>query len=133
RFFIVILGTIWLCDSFAYFLGIALGRHKLAPRTSPNKTWEGAIAGYIGAVLSFSILNWIFRLNLPFAYQLLFASIVGVVGQIGDLAESKIKREFNVKDSSAILPGHGGFLDRLDSIMFVFPAILLVVILLLKF
>ncbi len=133
KFFIVILGTIWLCDSFAYFFGVAFGRHKLAPRTSPNKTWEGAIAGYIGSVLSFSLLNWIFRLNLPGAYQILFATIIGVVGQIGDLAESKIKREFNVKDSSAILPGHGGFLDRLDSIMFVFPAILLVVILLLKF
>lgn len=132
KFFLLILGTIWLCDSFAYFIGISFGRHKLAPKTSPNKTWEGAIAGYFGAVLGLVLLNLIFGLKLPLSLQFLFASIVGIIGQIGDLAESKIKREFNVKDSSSILPGHGGFLDRLDSIMFVYPAILIVIILLIR-
>ena len=127
KFFIAILGTIWLCDTFAYFIGTAYGKHKLAPKTSPKKSWEGAIAGFVGAIISFSLLDILFKLNLPITFQLLFGSIVGVIGQIGDLAESKIKREFNVKDSSNILPGHGGFLDRLDSIMFVYPATLLAI------
>ncbi|MEJ5286954.1 MAG: phosphatidate cytidylyltransferase [Candidatus Kapaibacteriota bacterium] len=133
KFFIVILGTIWLCDTFAYFFGSAFGKHKLAPTTSPKKSWEGAIAGFIGSIISFSILDWLFKLNFSSGYQLLFASIVGIIGQIGDLAESKIKREFNVKDSSNILPGHGGFLDRLDSIMFVFPATILIITLIALF
>lgn len=133
KFFLVVLGTIWLCDSFAYFIGLRFGKHKLAPKTSPKKTWEGAIGGYFGAIFSFFILDFSFSLNLPLGFQTLFASIVGIVGQIGDLAESKIKREFNVKDSSNILPGHGGFLDRMDSIMFVYPAIFLVLFILMVF
>lgn len=133
KFFLVVLGTIWLCDSFAYFIGLRFGKHKLAPKTSPKKTWEGAIGGYFGAIFVFFILDFSFSLNLPLGYKILFASIVGIVGQIGDLAESKIKREFNVKDSSNILPGHGGFLDRMDSIMFVYPAIFLVLFILMVF
>ncbi|MCX7908847.1 MAG: phosphatidate cytidylyltransferase [Ignavibacteria bacterium] len=130
KFFLAILGTIWLCDTFAYFFGLAYGRHKLAPIISPKKTIEGAVAGYIGSLLSFFVLDFLFSLKLSIGYQILFASIVGIVGQIGDLAESKIKREFGVKDSSNILPGHGGILDRLDSIMFVFPTVFFVILLL---
>jgi phosphatidate cytidylyltransferase len=130
KFFVVILGTIWLCDTFAYFFGTAYGKHKLAPKISPKKSWEGAAAGFVGAIISFYILDFVFSLNLQIRYQLLFASIVGIIGQIGDLAESKIKREFNIKDSSKILPGHGGFMDRLDSIMFVYPAALIALLLL---
>lgn len=130
KFFIVILGTIWICDSFAYFIGKAYGKHKLAPTISPKKTWEGAIAGYFGAIFGFFGLSTLFNLGLSLVFQFLFASIVGVIGQIGDLAESRVKREFNVKDSSKLLPGHGGILDRFDSILFVFPSIVLIIILL---
>jgi phosphatidate cytidylyltransferase len=72
----------------------------------------------------------LFNLDLPLGFQFLFASVIGLIGQIGDLAESKIKREFNVKDSSALLPGHGGVLDRFDSILFVYPTITLIIVLL---
>ncbi len=126
KFFLAILGTIWLCDTFAYFFGTAYGKHKLAPTISPKKTWEGGIAGVVGSFVVFFVLNFVFNLNLPIGFQLLFGAVVGVIGQIGDLAESKIKREFNVKDSSNLLPGHGGILDRLDSIMFVFPTLLII-------
>lgn len=130
KFFLAILGTIWLCDTFAYFFGTAYGKHKLAPTISPKKTWEGGIAGAVGAFVVFFLLDFVLNLNLPTGFQLLFAAVVGVIGQIGDLAESKIKREFNVKDSSNVLPGHGGILDRLDSIMFVFPTLLIIITLL---
>lgn len=124
-FFVAILTSIWICDSFAYFVGKAIGRRRLAPTISPKKTVEGAIAGVVGAFVGFYISDIIFSLHIPVVYMIIFTAIVGIVGQIGDLAESKIKRDFNVKDSSNILPGHGGFLDRFDSIMFVFPAILI--------
>jgi len=130
KFFIVILGTIWICDSFAYFLGKAYGKHKLAPKVSPKKTWEGAIAGYAGAVLGFLVLSILFNLDLPLSFQFLFASVIGIIGQVGDLAESKIKREFNVKDSSSLLPGHGGILDRFDSILSVYPTTTIIILLL---
>jgi phosphatidate cytidylyltransferase len=130
KLFIVILGSIWICDSFAYFIGKAYGKHKLAPKVSPKKTWEGAIAGYVGAILGFLVLTILFNLDLPLGFQFLFASVIGIIGQIGDLAESKIKREFNVKDSSALFPGHGGVLDRFDSILFVYSTITLIIVLL---
>lgn len=124
-FFVAILASIWICDSFAYFVGKAIGRHRLAPSISPKKTIEGAIAGIIGSFVGFYLSNVVFSLHIPIVYMMVFTAIVGIVGQIGDLAESKIKRDYNVKDSSNILPGHGGFLDRFDSIMFVFPTILI--------
>lgn len=128
-FFISILGSIWICDSFAYFIGTALGKHKLAPSVSPKKSWEGAIAGIFGALISFYLFDTIFALSIQNGFLLLFSFTVGVIGQLGDLAESKIKRDFNVKDSSNLLPGHGGLLDRLDSIMFVFPTIFAIILL----
>ncbi len=124
-FFVAILVSIWICDSFAYFVGKAMGHHKLAPKISPNKTIEGAISGIAGASIGVLISDTIFGLQIPTYYILILTGIVGIVGQAGDLAESKIKRDFNVKDSSNTLPGHGGFLDRFDSIMFVFPAVLI--------
>lgn len=128
-FFISILGSIWICDSFAYFIGTALGKHKLAPSVSPKKSWEGTIAGIFGALISFYLFDTIFALSIQNGFLLLFSFTVGVIGQLGDLAESKIKRDFNVKDSSNLLPGHGGLLDRLDSIMFVFPTIFAIILL----
>ncbi|MGQ9819643.1 MAG: phosphatidate cytidylyltransferase [Candidatus Kapaibacteriales bacterium] len=128
-FFISILGSIWICDSFAYFIGTAFGKHKLAPSVSPKKSWEGAIAGVIGAILSFYLFDTLFELSIKKGFLLLFSFVVGIIGQLGDLAESKIKRDFNVKDSSNLLPGHGGLLDRLDSIIFVYPTILIIIML----
>jgi len=116
-----IFGSIWVCDSAAYFAGRAFGRHKLFPRVSPNKTWEGALVGCVGAVLAFALFQ---RLLLPYLSirdALVCGALIGVFGQIGDLAESLLKRDAGVKDSSTLIPGHGGVLDRFDSLLFVAP------------
>ena len=104
-------------DTFAYFVGRTLGRHRMAPRISPKKTIEGAIGGLAGATVAAVIVsvysNW-----MPKGMAAVLGLIVGVVGQWGDLFESAIKRDFRVKDSGKILPGHGGILDRFDSFLF---------------
>ncbi|MCJ7605563.1 MAG: phosphatidate cytidylyltransferase, partial [Dehalococcoidales bacterium] len=107
-------------DTFAYFIGRAFGRHKLAPRISPGKTWEGTFGGLAGAVL----VAWLFTLDhglqvfISVWQAVLLGFLVSVFGQIGDLAESLLKRTFGVKDSGSLVPGHGGVLDRIDSIVF---------------
>jgi phosphatidate cytidylyltransferase len=103
-------------DTAAFFVGRALGRHKLAPRISPGKTWEGTIAGFLGAI----IVSLLFTMLLPISYwqAILLGFLVSLFGQLGDLAESLLKRNMGVKDSGRLLPGHGGFLDRIDSILF---------------
>jgi phosphatidate cytidylyltransferase len=117
--------SIWICDSAAYFVGKSIGKHKLFPSVSPKKTWEGAIGGFFGGVLAMiGFANIPFLLGgFPLIHAAIIGAIIGTVGQIGDLAESKLKRDAEVKDSSALLPGHGGALDRFDSIMFVVPAV----------
>jgi phosphatidate cytidylyltransferase len=115
----------WVCDTAAMFAGKAIGGPKLWPVISPGKTWAGSIAGFIAAVLTVPLLN-VLILNrvgiaLPLAQGLVFAAVLGVVGQVGDLAESLYKREIGVKDSSSLIPGHGGVLDRFDSLYFVLP------------
>ncbi|MEN1966842.1 phosphatidate cytidylyltransferase [Lentibacillus sp. N15] len=120
-----VLFVIWATDTGAYFVGRALGKHKLWPKISPNKTIEGAIGGIILAC----VVGIIFQLVHPFPYSL--AIMVGITilvsafGQIGDLVESAYKRHYDVKDSGNILPGHGGILDRLDSLLFVLPILYL--------
>jgi phosphatidate cytidylyltransferase len=117
--------SIWVCDSAAYFAGRAWGRHKLFPRVSPNKSWEGAAAGFLAAVLAFLATR---ALVLPYmspATAIVCGVIVGLFGQLGDLAESLLKRDAGVKDSSALIPGHGGVLDRFDSLLFVSPLVFL--------
>ncbi len=115
----------WLGDTAAYFGGRAIGRHKLAPTISPGKTREGAVAGFVATTagafayveLTRPWVNWTMS-----TYTILgFGAAVAVAGQVGDLFESRFKRECRVKDSSGLLPGHGGALDRLDSLLFVFP------------
>jgi len=107
-------------DSAAYFIGRALGRHRLAPRISPHKSWEGAIGGMLGAVA----VSLLFTLSTPLHIALsigqgiVLALLVSIFGQIGDLAESLLKRNTGVKESSTVIPGHGGFLDRMDSVVF---------------
>lgn len=122
---ITLLCSIWACDSAAYFVGLAVGRHKLFPRVSPGKSWEGAVAGFVFCTLAFWLLSLALMPNLPMAIALGAGAIVGVVGQIGDLAESLLKRDAGVKDSSTLIPGHGGALDRFDSILFAGPVLLL--------
>lgn len=119
---ITLLGSIWVCDSAAYFIGKAIGKHKLFERISPKKTIEGAAAGFVFAVLSFVGLGKLFLPEIPVVHFIVGGAIVGVLGQYGDLAESMLKRDAAVKDSSNILPGHGGALDRFDSILFVSPS-----------
>jgi len=123
--------SIWVCDTAAYFIGSKFGKNKLLPEVSPKKSWEGAIAGFFGAVITTVIFNLVSN-NFSIFHSILMGSIVGVAGQIGDLAESQLKRDAHVKDSSSILPGHGGFLDRFDSIMFVSPLILIYLLILLS-
>ncbi len=113
------LAMVWLCDTLAYFGGSTLGRHKLAPQASPNKSWEGAFSGLIGAILGGWAGYLLFSPDEIALWELLtIGAIVGVFGQLGDLAESMIKRDAGVKDSSSILPGHGGVLDRFDSFLY---------------
>ncbi len=102
-----------------------LGKHKLYEKVSPNKTWEGAIAGVIGSILVLSLVKMLAILPVSWPFTLLAGLIIGIVGQTGDLVESWFKRDAGVKDSSSLLPGHGGMLDRFDSIIFVSPAIFL--------
>jgi phosphatidate cytidylyltransferase len=112
-------GAIWICDTAAYFGGKLLGKHKLAPTISPNKTVEGFIFGLAGSIV-FSIIWWKAGL-IEFDVAIMLSIAAGLFGQVGDLAESALKREAKVKDSSALLPGHGGILDRFDSLLFTAP------------
>jgi len=117
---VMVLAIIWTGDSAAYYGGRAFGRHLLAPRVSPKKTVEGAIAGLIGSIAAGVIVGtWYLGESWPGLVAT--SSVTGIAGPIGDLAESALKRSAGVKDSSSILPGHGGILDRLDSLFFAAP------------
>ena len=117
---LVLLGVLWIGDAAAFYGGRSMGRHLLAPSISPRKTVEGAFAGLIASVIAGVILGVWLAGESPGA--LLLASLVSAgAGQIGDLAESALKRSAGVKDSSALLPGHGGFLDRFDGLLFAAP------------
>ncbi|MDP8239634.1 MAG: phosphatidate cytidylyltransferase [Candidatus Hatepunaea meridiana] len=121
-----VLGSIWVGDTAAYAGGRMMGKHKLAPTISPNKTIEGFIFGFFGAIL-FSMIWW--RLGLVrFDVGLVVGIAAGLFGQIGDLFESALKRECGVKDSSNLLPGHGGLLDRFDSLLFTAPIVAIYII-----
>ena len=113
-----VVGSIWLNDSFAYLVGSAIGSHKMAPKISPKKSWEGAIGGFVGCMLVWGVLSqvWSGGLSLPLA--LLCGAFVCVASVFGDLVESRIKRGAGVKDSGNVMPGHGGMLDRSDSLLF---------------
>jgi phosphatidate cytidylyltransferase len=113
----------WVGDIAAFYAGRSLGRHKLAPRVSPAKSWEGAIASVVFSVL-FALVYFHFLIpDVPRVAVAGFAIAGNIAGQVGDLAESAIKRGAGVKDSGTMLPGHGGWLDRLDSTLFAFPVI----------
>lgn len=120
---LTVMATIWICDSAAYYVGSSIGRHKLFPRISPNKSWEGAAAGFIFSLLAALAAKYFIIEYLTVTDALIMGVIVGLAGQVGDLAESALKRDAGVKDSSAILPGHGGVLDRFDSLLFSAPLV----------
>ncbi|GIE93611.1 phosphatidate cytidylyltransferase [Paractinoplanes rishiriensis] len=109
-----------LSDTGGYAVGVFLGKHKMAPKISPGKTWEGFL-GSIGAAAIGSALLLYFLLDVPAPWGLLFGAAISVVAVVGDLAESMFKRDLRVKDMSNLLPGHGGLMDRLDSILFAVP------------
>ena len=118
-------------DSAALFAGMALGKHKLAPRVSPKKTVEGSVGGLLGGMLGMIIFRIIFFLvtevQLNIAWCLLLGLVGAVMGQLGDLSFSAIKRECGVKDYGRLLPGHGGVLDRFDSVIFASPVVWLII------
>jgi phosphatidate cytidylyltransferase len=116
---LTLFAIIWVGDTAAYYGGRAFGRHRLAPKVSPHKTVEGAVAGLIGSVIAGFIAA--FFLGEPELRLAAISAATAVAGQLGDLAESVLKRSAGVKDSSSILPGHGGILDRLDSLFFAAP------------
>jgi phosphatidate cytidylyltransferase len=118
-FFLVILGS----DTGAYYTGRAFGRHKLAPGVSPGKTWEGAIGGMLASLLMATLAHYWFFPQLPLKVGLPLAALMNVLGVVGDLTESALKRGAGAKDAAQILPGHGGLLDRLDSLLFNAPVI----------
>ncbi len=124
-FIISILATIWICDSAAYFVGRAVGKHKMSKFVSPNKSWEGAVAGLIFAVAAAAAARYIALPYLDIRVALAMGAIVGTFGQAGDFVESLFKRDAGAKDSSSIIPGHGGVFDRFDSLLFSAPIIYL--------
>jgi len=126
--FLVFLSS-WICDTCAYLVGVTIGKHKLAPKLSPNKSIEGSVGGIVGAALLGALYGFVFRgyLSEAFLNPLVGCAIVcgigAVISQIGDLAASGIKRNYSVKDYGHLIPGHGGIMDRFDSVIFVAPAI----------
>ena len=118
-FFLVIMGA----DAAAYYGGRAFGRHKLAPNISPGKTWEGAVAGMLASLLLAVGAHYWFFPELPTKFALALAAVMNVLSVIGDLTESALKRSAGAKDTATILPGHGGVLDRIDSLLFNAPVI----------
>lgn len=111
----------WAGDTVAYFVGRAIGKHQFAPHLSPKKTWEGAIASFVGAILVAVLASyWI---NMGLVHLIGMAAVANLAGQTGDLLESAYKRSAGVKDSGALLPGHGGILDRIDALILAIPAV----------
>ncbi len=118
-------GTLWLSDTLAMFIGKAFGKRKLAPTVSPNKTIAGFIGGMTGGIIVAFILGFWRLSNIELPLLLMAGILISLVGQLGDLVESCWKRAIGIKDSSAIIPGHGGVLDRFDSLLFAAPVLYL--------
>ncbi|TMU87756.1 phosphatidate cytidylyltransferase [Bacillus sp. BHET2] len=121
QFVFYALFIIWATDSGAYFIGKAMGKKKLWPEISPNKTIEGFVGGIVCAVIVGVIMTFFADLDMSIPKLMIVTAILSVFGQVGDLVESALKRHYKVKDSGQMLPGHGGMLDRFDSLLFVLP------------
>lgn len=127
-YLILALGGAWFSDTGAYFVGCAIGKHKMAPIISPKKTWEGAVGGILVCGICMLLVAKLFQLAVPqfqvnFLLLILMAPLVSVASIIGDLSASLVKRQFGIKDFGNIMPGHGGVLDRFDSVLFTLPLI----------
>ena len=118
---LLLIVTVAVSDSFQYYSGRALGRHLLAPVISPKKTVEGALGGFVGAALSLAVIGhwWLPQMGLP--ARIILGLAIAAVGIVGDLFESLLKRSVDMKDASAMIPGHGGILDRIDALLFAAP------------
>ena len=110
-------------DTAAYYVGTTFGRHRMAPRISPKKSWEGAAGGLAGSISLAFVARLVFVPELAWYHALILGALLGAVGMLGDLAASVLKRATGVKDSSGLLPGHGGILDRMDSLLFAAPVL----------
>lgn len=127
------ISSAWVTDMFAYFVGSRFGRHKMTPKISPKKSWEGAVGGVVGAVavnlLVFLVFNLVVkeRLLLPYWAVILITIALAVISMFGDLSASVIKRNYGAKDFGKLIPGHGGVMDRFDSCIFVLPALYFIV------
>ncbi len=117
----------WSNDTLAYFTGSTIGKHKLWPRLSPKKSWEGTIGGFVGAALAGALVAMLSPLSISLGLGALIGLVGGLLALFGDLSISMVKRQVGVKDSGHLIPGHGGMLDRLDSVLFVVPFVYLVV------
>ena len=129
----LILAGSWLCDVFAYFTGMALGKHKLAPVLSPKKSIEGSIGGIVIPALIAGVYAWVLGRYYQPSYPLIpvfviITAVAAAASQIGDLSASAIKRNFDIKDYGDIIPGHGGILDRFDSLIFTAPMVYFVAV-----
>lgn len=122
RWLAVVLLSTWINDTAAYLVGKAIGRHPCAPYLSPKKTWEGTVGGWIGGVAATALLGY-WLVGLPWDHGLTLGVLVATVAPLGDLAKSMVKRQMGVKDFSALIPGHGGMFDRIDSLLFVAPVV----------
>lgn len=118
RMMLFVVLACYLCDSFAYICGFFFGKHKLNPRVSPKKTWEGAIGGFLFGLVGSYLYGLSFLKEVDAGWLLLTAFVLPIVAQIGDLSFSLVKRHFEIKDFSQLIPYHGGILDRIDSLLF---------------
>ncbi len=122
RWLVLVFLSTWINDTAAYLVGKAVGRHPCAPYLSPKKTWEGTVGGWIGGVAATMLLGY-WLVDLPWLHGLALGALVATVAPFGDLAKSMVKRQMGVKDFSALIPGHGGMFDRIDSLLFVAPVV----------
>ena len=125
-FTILAVASVWMSDSFAYLVGSKIGRHKMVPKISPKKSWEGFIAGAVACCIVWFVILSLNLVGMSLPVALICGVVVALFGFIGDLVESRIKRGVGVKDSGDIIPGHGGVLDRVDSLIFACLAVFLV-------
>ena len=127
------ISSAWVTDMFAYFIGSKFGKHKMTPKISPKKSWEGAVGGVVGAVLINLLVFLIFnlavkeRLLLPYWAVILITIALAIISMLGDLSASVIKRNYGAKDFGKLIPGHGGVMDRFDSCLFVLPVLYFIV------
>lgn len=121
RYILLACGIVWVGDTGAFYAGVSLGRHPLVPRVSPQKSVEGGVGGLVASMGAAWILVRALGMSVAFFPSLLLGAVIGGAGQVGDLTESMIKRAFGVKDTGRLIPGHGGMLDRIDSLLFAIP------------